>query len=81
MLYQIYRNVSSAGGNGFGCNTFVFLKGIFLFVAVATLDECCMSSEDIQWLIHSGEQTVALGPLVFLWWSILDKFYKLIKVT
>ena len=31
---------------------------------VAILEECCMSSPDMQWLFYSGEWIVAQGPLV-----------------
>ena len=30
------------------------------------LKECCMASADMQWLLYSGEQIVAYGPLVSL---------------
>ena len=29
------------------------------------LEKCCITSAYLQWLCHSGERTVARGPLVF----------------
>ena len=30
------------------------------------LEKCCITSACLQWLCHSGERTVARGPLVFI---------------
>ena len=38
---------------------------IFSLVAMLGLEKCCITSACLQWLCHSGERTVALGPLVF----------------
>ena len=37
---------------------------IFSLVAMIGLEKCCITSACLQWLCHSGEQTVARGPLV-----------------
>ena len=37
---------------------------IFLLVAMIGLEKCCITSACLQWLCHSGERTVARGPLV-----------------
>ena len=39
---------------------------IFSLVAMIGLEKCCITSACLQWLCHSGEQTVARGPLVFI---------------
>ena len=39
---------------------------IFSLVAMIGLEKCCITSACLQWLCHSGERTVARGPLVFL---------------
>ena len=39
---------------------------IFSLVAMIGLEKCCITSACLQWLCHSGERTVAHGPLVFL---------------
>ena len=33
--------------------------------ALTGLEKCCITSAYLQWLFHSGERAVALGPLVF----------------
>ena len=38
---------------------------IFSLVAIIGLEKCCITSACLQWLCHSGERTVARGPLVF----------------
>ena len=38
---------------------------IYVLVAVAILEECCMVSADMQWLFYSGEQIMAHRPLVY----------------
>ena len=38
---------------------------IFSLVAMIGLEKCCIASACLQWLCHSGERTVARGPLVF----------------
>ena len=38
---------------------------IFSLVAKIGLVKCCITSACLQWLCHSGEPTVARGPLVF----------------
>ena len=38
---------------------------IFSLVAMIGLEKCCIISACLQWLCHSGERTVARGPLVF----------------
>ena len=38
---------------------------IFSVVAMIGLEKCCITSACLQWLCHSGVQTVACGPLVF----------------
>ena len=38
---------------------------IFSLVAMIGLEKCCITSACLQWLCHSGERTVARGPLVF----------------
>ena len=43
--------------------TLTFLLQICVLVAVAMLEECCMSSADMQWLFDSGKQIMAHGPL------------------
>ena len=37
---------------------------IFSLVAMTGLEKCCITSAYLQWLCHSGERPVALGPLV-----------------
>ena len=37
---------------------------IFSLVAMIGLEKCCITSAFLQWLCHSGERTVARGPLV-----------------
>ena len=37
---------------------------IFALVAMIGLEKCCIRSACLQWLCHSGERTVARGPLV-----------------
>ena len=37
---------------------------IFSLVAMIGLEKCCIISACLQWLCHSGERTVARGPLV-----------------
>ena len=39
---------------------------IFSLVAMIGLEKCCITSACLQWLCHSGERTVAFGPLVKL---------------
>ena len=39
---------------------------IFSLVAMIGLEKCCITSACLQWLCHSGERTMARGPLVFL---------------
>ena len=38
---------------------------IFSLVAMIGLEKCCITSACLQWLCHSGERTVARGPLVY----------------
>ena len=38
---------------------------IFSLVAMIGLEKCCITSGCLQWLCHSGERTVARGPLVY----------------
>ena len=38
---------------------------IFSLVAMIGLEKCCITSAYLQWLCHTGEQAMALGPLVF----------------
>ena len=38
---------------------------IFPLIAMIALEKCCITSACLQWLCHSGERTVARGPLVF----------------
>ena len=38
---------------------------IFSLIAMIGLEKCCITSACLQWLCHSGERTVAHGPLVF----------------
>ena len=40
---------------------------IFSLVAMIGLEKCCITSAYLQWLCHSCERVVALGPLVHLW--------------
>ena len=37
---------------------------IFSLVAMIGLEKCCITSACLQWLCHSGERTLAHGPLV-----------------
>ena len=37
---------------------------IFSLVAMIGLEKCCITSACLQWLCHTGERTVARGPLV-----------------
>ena len=39
---------------------------IFLLVVMIGLEKCCITSACLQWLCHSGERTVARGPLVLI---------------
>ena len=39
---------------------------IFSLVAMTGLEKCCITSACLQWLCHSGERTVARGPLVLV---------------
>ena len=43
---------------------------IFSLVAMIGLEKCCITSACLQWLCHSGERTVARGPLVLAVGSI-----------
>ena len=43
---------------------------IFSLVAMIGLEKCCITSACLQWLCHSGERTVARGPLVFFLWDM-----------
>ena len=40
---------------------------IFSLVAMIALEKGCITSACLQWLCHSGERTVARGPLVFIY--------------
>ena len=40
---------------------------IFSLVAMIGLEKCCITSACLQWLCHSGERTVARGPLVLIY--------------
>ena len=42
---------------------------IFSLVAMIGLEKCYITSACLQWLCHSGERTVARGPLVFCFWN------------
>ena len=37
---------------------------IFSLVVMIGLEKCCITSACLQWLCHSGERTMAHGPLV-----------------
>ena len=50
--------------------TFVRQGQISVLVAVAILEECCMTSADMQWLFHSDERIVAHGSLFYMMLSI-----------
>ena len=39
---------------------------IFSLVVMIGLEKCCITSACLQWLCHSGERTVARGPLVYV---------------
>ena len=41
-----------------------FFKANICLSFLATLEECCMASADMQLLVYSGERIVAHGPLV-----------------
>ena len=43
---------------------------IFSLVAMIGLEKCYITSACLQWLCHSGERTVARGPLVLSFESI-----------
>ena len=47
--------------------TFSQHSQISVLIAVATLEECCMTSSDVQRLIYSGERIVVHGPLVYVY--------------
>ena len=50
-------------------NTFFFKTAqmmILSLVAMTGLEKYCITSAYLQWLCHSGEQTVARGPLVHI---------------
>ena len=38
---------------------------IFSLVVMTGLEKCCIASAYLQWLCHSGERSVARGPLVW----------------
>ena len=40
---------------------------ILSLVAITGLEKCCITSAYLKWLFHSGEQAVALGPLVTIY--------------
>ena len=40
---------------------------IFSLVAMIGLEKCCITSACQQWLCHSGERTMARGPLVHVY--------------
>ena len=40
-------------------------------VVMIGFEKCCITSAYLQWLCHSGERTVARGPLVLIWLSDL----------
>ena len=46
---------------------------IFSLVAMIGLEKCCITSACLQWLCHSGERTVARGPLV----TCLDRYFRI----
>ena len=57
---------------------------IFSLVAMIGLEKCCITSACLQWLCHSGERTVARGPLVtkFSWiynWDIRKNRLDLVR--
>ena len=43
---------------------------IFSLVATIGLEKCCITSACLQWLCHSGERTVARGPLVLKYFEM-----------
>ena len=50
---------------------------IFSLVAMIGLEKCCITSACLQWLCHSGERTVARGPLVLISAQNIDCGYSL----
>ena len=44
--------------------TFIWHGQIYVLVAVAILEECCMAYADMQCLFYSGERIVVHEPLV-----------------
>ena len=44
---------------------------ILSLVAMIGLVKCCITSAYLQWLFHSGERTVARGPLVLYYFYYL----------
>ena len=49
---------------------------IFSLVAMIGLEKCCITSACLQWLYHSGERTVARGPLVLVFLSCWKNFIR-----
>ena len=50
---------------------------IFSLVAMIGLEKYCITSACLQWLCHSGERTVARGPLVLFLLKNIDCWYTL----
>ena len=46
---------------------------IFSLVVLIGLEKCCITSACLQWLCHSGERTVARGPLVLTVVTVMGK--------
>ena len=46
---------------------------IFSLVVMIGLEKCCITSACLQWLCHSGERTVARGPLVRIRDMMIDR--------
>ena len=54
---------------------------IFSLVAMIGLEKCCIKSACLQWLCHSGERTVARGPLVFFFFFFFFFLVVVVKVV
>ena len=52
---------------------------IFSLVAMTGLEKCCITSAYLQWLCHSGERSVARGPLVSNKLSVEKKFLRKVE--
>ena len=54
---------------------------ILSLIAMTGLEKCCITSAYLQWLFHSGEQAMPMGPLVLSFSPYFGKHFKIAKNT